>query len=508
MKPVLELKGITKRFPGVMALSNVDISVNEGELIGLVGENGAGKSTMMQIVSGVYPYGSYEGDLLVHGEPMSFHSPADSEKMGIAMIYQELSMHLDMSILENLFLGCWVRKKTGQIDWKNMELDSTRLLTLVGLDLDPRMKLRKLSKIQQQMVAIARALQRNPRVLIMDEPTGCLTVCEVEKLFSVVHDLRSKGISIILITHKLDEVFENCSRIIVLRNGETIAEHNTQDVTMEKIVTQMVGKSIKAMYPKESVELGDEILRVEKISVKHPFNGDLNILEDISFTLRKGEILGVEGLVGSGRSELVNALFGKEGYVKGDIYIDSIKTKINEPIDAIKNGLALVTEDRRDDGFVGLRNVLENISLANLKRVSKFGKINHKKEHGLIKGLIDSVGIGTPTMFGKVQNLSGGNQQKVVLSKWLNTHPKVMILDEPTRGIDVGAKSEIYKIMVQLAKEGLGIIMISSERSELLAMCDRLIVIGKGKQQGELMRNEFNEDRILNMAMGLKNDCD
>ena len=498
----LSLRNITKRFPGVVALSDVSLDLHKGEILGLVGENGAGKSTLMQVLSGVYPEGTYEGSIYIDGQERTFRRPKDSERAGIAMIYQEISMHLDMSLLENLFLGAWETDSGRRIRWKSMEKRARELLDIVGLDLDPRRKLRTLSKTQQQMVSIARALDRQPEILIMDEPTSSLTLAEIDTLFSVVHSLRERGLSIILISHKLDEVFANCDRITVLRNGETVATHQTAETHMDQIVTNMVGRKLTALYPKESVPIGKEILRVEDFTVHHPFNADKNILKDVSFSLQAGEILGIEGLVGSGRTELVQAIFGIGGRVAGKVFLEGSESSIKHPSDAIAYGMAMVTEDRREDGFVGIHALGPNISLANLKKVSKGGHLRKGIEQGIVAEYIKLLKIKTGSSMTSVRNLSGGNQQKVVISKWLNTHPKVLIMDEPTRGIDVGAKSEIYRIMVDLARSGMGIIMISSERSELLAMADRLIVLGRGRVQGELERSQFDEGTIVSMAMG------
>lgn len=498
---MMEFKNITKKFPGIVALNDVSFSIEKGEILGIIGENGAGKSTLMQIISGVYPVDTYEGEMYLNGQLVKFKTPKDAELAGIEMIYQELSMHLDMSVAENMFMGEWISRPYG-VDFKKMyELSKTLLENLNVYDVDPRSMMRNLSKAQQQMVAIARGMRRNPQILIMDEPTAALPPKEVKTLFEAVHKLKAEGVTVILITHKLKEVFENCDRIVVMRNGEMVNSHMTATTNMKEVVAEMIGRTLDTMYPKEFVDIRDEILRLENVTVRHPYNKQKNIVENVSFSLRKGEILGLEGLVGSGRSELLSVLFGKPGLVSGDIYINGEKKVIKNEKDAIDNGIAFVTEDRRDDGFVAYMSVKENITLANLKRISEKGVISKKRETARADEHVQRLKIKTPSLSSPVSNLSGGNQQKVVFAKWLMTDPKILLLDEPTRGVDVGAKSEIYSIMVDLARQGIGIIFTSSERGELLAMCDRMIVIGNGHVCGELERNEFDEEVIVNMAI-------
>lgn len=499
---ILEFENLTKRFYSVTALNRVSFSVNEGEILGIAGENGAGKSTLMQIISGVYPAGSFEGTIKLSGKPVSFHSPRDSERAGIAMIYQELSMHWDMSVAENLFLSAWPKKKTGLLNWGEMFSRAVSILDEIGISgIDPRLPIRELSKAQQQMVAICRALRAEPRILIMDEPTAALPQKEVDRLFEVVRQLKNKGMTVLLITHKLDEIMQNCDRVVVLRNGEFVAAHEIGQTTAAQLVTEMIGRSLKTMYPKETVAIGEEVLRVEHACVRHPFNPQKNILEDISFSLRKGEILGLEGLVGSGRSELLNAIYGKDALVKGSVFVEGQKVRLRSERDALKNGIALVTEDRRDDGFVGYMDIEQNITLASLDRVSRAGFILPQKELAAAAGFMRDLKIKAPSLQEPVSNLSGGNQQKVVLSKCLMTEPKIMLLDEPTRGVDVGAKTEIYRIMTELARRGIGIVFTSSERAELLEMCDRIIILANGKVCGSMDRTEFDERKIVQMEV-------
>lgn len=503
-KKVLEMKNITKTFPGVKALDNVTFDAEEGEILALCGENGAGKSTLMKILSGSYPNSSYEGNIIVNGKKQVFKTPRDSEKAGIAMIYQEVNMHLELSVAENFYMGHWPVTKFNKIDWKKINKDVGQYLALVGLEVKPKEILRNLSTSQHQLLSIARALSKNPRILVLDEPTSALTETESVKLFKILHDLKAKEITSILISHKLDEVFENSDRITVLRDGKSIGTHGKNETTNEQIICEMVGREISSLYPKEVIPLGDMAIEVKNITVPHPFNPSKNIVENISFYVNKSEILGIAGLVGSGRSELVNSIFGLLAKTSGEIYIDNEKVEINNPIDAIKNGMALVTEDRKVDGFVGVLSIKDNSTLAYLNEISKRGIIDKKEEKEVANYYFEKLGIKAPSMDAYAETLSGGNQQKVVLAKWLMRKPKILILDEPTRGIDIGAKAEIYKIMTELAKEGVAIIMISSELPELISMSDRVIVLSEGKIKGELDAFKCSQEDVMSCATGIE----
>lgn len=496
---ILEMRNITKRFPGVIALDNVSLTIYKGEIHSLCGENGAGKSTLMKVLSGSYPENSYEGEIWVNGQQCHFKSPLDSEHAGIGMIYQEISMHLDMSIAENLFLGKWPLKNGG-IDWGKMNNKAAEYLELVGLKIDPTINLRQLSASQQQLVSIARALSKNPQILVLDEPTSPLTKKEADCLFGILHQLKERGIACILITHKMDEVFTHSDRVTVIRDGKTISSHPLQEISSQDIIRDMVGREITNFYPKEKVEIGSTILRVQDISVKHPSIPDKNIIENVSFELHKGEILGLAGLVGVGRSELVNAIFGIKGRVGGEIYIHEKRVNIKSPRDAINCGIALVTEDRKKDGIVAGMSISENITLPNLPLVSAKGIIKLSKERKFSKAFFDELKIKAPSMQTLLQQLSGGNQQKVVFAKWIAHNPEILILDEPTRGIDVGTKYEIYKIIVELAKKGVGIIMISSELPELMSMADRVLVIANTKIMGSLDAEECTQEKIMALS--------
>ena len=498
-KIILEMKNITKRFPGVIALDNVSFQAYKGEILALCGENGAGKSTLMKILSGSYPESSYDGEIYVDGSQCHFMTPAQSEQTGIGMIYQEISMHLDMTVAENIFIGRWP-KKGRMVDWKTMNAEAGKYLDLIGLDIDPSSILRSLSASQQQLVSIARALSKDPKILVLDEPTSPLTEKESHRLFEILHDLKDRGIACILISHKMDEVFSNADRVTVLRDGKSVASYPASETDEDQVIADMVGRKIENYYPKETVPIGEDVLEVRGLSVPHPTIPHRKIIDDVSFHLRKGEILGIAGLVGAGRSEMVNAIFGKDPKLGGEILVDGKAVSIRNPRDAMKHGIALITEDRKKDGIIGTMSIRENITVPILKDVSHNGILDKGREVTLVKKYFDDLSIKAPTMETWVQQLSGGNQQKVVLAKWIARHPKVLIMDEPTRGIDVGAKYEIYKIMVQLAREGMGIIMISSELPELLSMTDRILVISDRKIRGELQASEATQEKIMELS--------
>ncbi len=497
---ILEMRKITKKFPGVLALDHVSITAYKGEIHALCGENGAGKSTLMKVLSGSYEEGSYEGEIWVGGKQQHFSGPADSEAAGIGMIYQEISMHLDMSIAENLFLGRWPRKGRF-VDWKKLESDARKYMEMVGLnDVEPSVILRQLGASQQQLVSIARALSKDPQILVLDEPTSPLTSREADKLFEILNSLRDRGIACILITHKMDEVFAHADRVTVIRDGKSISTHPLAETDSNQIIKDMVGREITNLYPKEEVPIGEAILEVRNFSVPHPTVPHRKIIEDASFTLHSGEILGIAGLVGAGRSELVNAIFGKAPKLSGEIYIRGEKKNIQSPRDAMREGIGLVTEERKVDGILMGMSIAQNITLPNLNQISNHGIMNLKKERGFSQKYFDALRIKAPSLETLMQQLSGGNQQKVVFAKWIAQNPQILILDEPTRGIDVSAKYEIYKIMVDLVRQGIGIIMISSELPELLSMADRIMVIANNRVSGMLEREEFSQEKIMALA--------
>lgn len=504
-EPLLSMKNISKKFITILALNNVNFNLFEGEIHALVGENGAGKSTLMRILSGSYSNQTYEGDIEMRGIKKNFLTTDDSERAGIEMIYQEISLHLDLTVAENIFLGRLPKKKIGSIDWKKTYQEAKKALNLVGLNVNTHMLVRGLNTSQKQLICIAKALFRNPKILVLDEPTSALTEREAENLMKIILNLKKQGISCVYISHKLDEVFTIADRVTVLRDGSVISTYLNSEIVPDKIIENMVGREITQMYPKVQVPIGDEILRIKEFTVAVNSSNRKNIIENISFSVCSGEILGIGGLVGSGRSELVNAIFGSIPRKIGKVFYKGKEIKIKSPIDAINHHISLVTEDRQANGFVGSMSIRENTTLASLKRI--FGKLFLKKNYEIeiVENITKQLSIKAPSIETNVLHLSGGNQQKVVLSKWLLKDVKVLILDEPTRGIDIGAKVEIYNIMTQLVSKGVAIIMISSELPELFAMCDRFIILCKGSISGEFSREEITEEKMMKAATGLSN---
>lgn len=496
----LNLKHIGKKFIGVVALHDVNLNLRKNEILSIVGENGAGKSTLMKILTGNYTHGNYDGIIELDGQPQKFHSVKDSENMGIAMIYQEINVELDLSVAENIFLGIWPKTKLGIIDKKKLMSDAKEILETLEIDLNPEIMVRNLNASMQQIVCIARALVRKPQILVLDEPTSCLTESEAEKLLQIICNLKEKGISSIYISHKMSEVFKISDRICVLRDGKHISTYERADFCKEKIVEDMVGRKIDQMYPKREKQIGDIIFRVKKMTIPHPFATNKNIVQNAGFSLKKGEILGIGGLVGSGRSELVNGIFGAIPKSSGEIYINDEIVHIKSPKEAISLGLGLLTEERKKNGFVGTMNIRENMTLAILQTISNNGVVNSMNEKNLIKDYFNKLRIKAPSLETEILALSGGNQQKVILAKWLLTDIKILILDEPTRGIDVGAKAEIYKLINELANSGVSIIMISSELPELLALSDRILVMSQGRVCSEFSSEEATQEKIMHVA--------
>jgi ABC-type sugar transport system ATPase subunit len=497
---ILNMKDISKSFGGVAALRNVSIDLNHGEVLAIVGENGAGKSTLMKILSGSYHHASYQGTIEVNGTTQRFATPHDAERVGIEMIYQEISMHLDMSIAENIFLGR-IPSKVGIVNWKKLNQKAKEYADMVGLDIPVSQTLRTLSTSQQQMVAIARALSRNPRILVLDEPTSALTEREVDLLFERLNKLKTSGMSFIYITHKMKEVMYLADRITVLRDGNFVHTRGKAETSISETIEAMVNRKIESYYPKRVVPIGEEVLRVENLSVVHPQSSKKMIVDDISFSVKAGEILGLVGLVGAGRSETVNAIYGSIKKKSGRIFLKGKEIVIRNPRQSIELGIALLSEDRKRDGFVGCMSIAENCTLASLEKVSTGLLLNKKKEQIAALEYIKLLTIKAKSEKANIGDLSGGNQQKVVLAKWLLTDPDVLILDEPTRGIDVGAKAQIYEIMGDLAAQGKAIIVISSELPELVGMCDRFVVLGQSKIQAEFLRGEVDEEELLRFAV-------
>ena len=490
-KVVLSLRGITKTFPGVKALDNINLDFYEGEVHSICGENGAGKSTLMKILSGVYSL--EEGEIYINGQKETIKNPLDALNKGQSIIFQEFNLVDALSIAENIYLGRVSNKQGSWVDWKNMNKKAHELMLRVGYDIDPTTLIKDLSVAEKQMVEIAKALSYNSRIIIMDEPSATLTANEVEKLIKIVNDLRADGVTVIYISHKLEEVMRISDRVSIMRDGKMISTYDIADVTTDKIVEEMVGRSVSQSYPQRPVSPGEDApiaLEVKNLTR----NG---VFRDISFQLRKGEILGFAGLVGSGRTEIVRAIFGADKLDSGEIFINGEKVKIPTPKAAIAKGLALLTEDRKSQGLHLHMPLSKNVSSANLKAVVKGPFVSRKVEKDACNQYIDTLAIKTPSSEQKAVNLSGGNQQKVVLAKWMFANSDIIVLDEPTRGIDVGAKMEIYNLMNDMVAQGKSIIMISSELPELLAMSDRVVVIYEGNHKGTLVGDEITAENVM-----------
>lgn len=502
--PILEMKNITKEFPGVKALDNVSFSVAEHEIHCLVGENGAGKSTLMKVLSGVYPYGEYSGSIIFNGEEQVFKGIRDSEKTGIAIIYQELALIPEMTVYENIFVGNEIKNGVMTIDWNETIKRAGEMIKKVNLDVNPAEKVKDLGVGKQQLVEIAKALSKKVKLLILDEPTAALNIDDCENLLILLRELKNHGVTCILISHKLKEVIDIADTVTVLRDGQTICTLDAKkgEVTENILIKHMVGREINNIYPERTKCVSDEIvLEVNNWSAYNPALGR-PVLKEINFNLKRGEIIGFAGLMGSGRTELALSIFGNpDGYkLTGEMKIKGKKALFKQPAEAIKAGIAYVSEDRKTDGLILIQDVKQNITLANLNGISKNGIVNDNAEIKIAESYKESLNIKTPSIEQTVQNLSGGNQQKVSLAKWLFVKPDILILDEPTRGIDVGAKFEIYTIMNRLVEEGMSIIMISSELPEILGMSDRVYVVSSGRITGELPIEEATQEKIMVLA--------
>jgi len=492
--PLLEVRQISKEFPGVKALDHVDLQLMPGEVRALVGENGAGKSTLIKIISGVYQ--PTEGEVFINGNREDIIDPYSALQRGIAPVHQEVNLEPYLSVAENIFIGRQPKNKMGLVDYKKMNLDATHWLSELGVAIDPDLPLGMASIAERQMVAIARAVSLDAKVLIFDEPTSSLTQKEIDHLFQVIKRLKEKQIGVIYISHRLEEIFQICDTITIMRDGVVVANEPLQKMNTDSIVKMMIGRDLKDMYIKTKAKIGEPVLEVRNLFVK-------GILSDISFTLKAGEILGISGLVGAGRTELARALFGDLPISSGQVIIDGKNIKTRNPKDAIKSGIGLIPEDRKDLGLVIELPVKNNISMTIFKLLSQFGIMNQKKELKVASDYVNQLAIKTPTLEQRVKYLSGGNQQRVVIAKWLATSPKILIVDEPTRGIDVGAKAEIHKLLDDLANQGVAILMISSELPEIIAMSDRVLVIHQGKIRAELEGKRINEEEIMRYATGL-----
>ena len=498
--PILEVRNISKDFSGVYALQNVSLEIYPGQVTAITGENGAGKSTLMKIISGVYT--QYEGDVFLNGEKVSFNNPKEAGKNGVVIIHQELNLIPYLSITENLFLGNELHNKFGLLDYPKMNKKAEELLARLHLDVPPSLPLNQLRVGQQQLVEIAKALLLESKVLIMDEPTSAISDHEVELLFKIINELKAKGVAIVYISHKLNELFEIADRYAVLRDGKSMGAGKMQETTNDQLIQLMVGRDLKDSFKKENTIIEKEVLRVENLTFRNPENKNDYLVNDVSFSLREGEILGISGLMGAGRTEVLEAIFGLyPKYVSGKIIVDGKEQKIRCVNDAIAAGIALVPEDRKLQGLILNMNVAKNTSLASLNKISKFNFIDKKKEAELSKQFIRKLNTKVSSSRQVVEKLSGGNQQKVVIAKWLATKPKVLLLDEPTRGIDVGAKSEIYKLISELAALGMSIVFVSSELPEILAISDNILVLSESKLTARLSRAEATEEVIMKAAL-------
>jgi ribose transport system ATP-binding protein len=489
-KLLLKMEKIDKRYPGVHALDNVDFDLYEGEVHVLLGENGAGKSTLVKILSGSIQRDS--GNLVILDQDINHYDPEQAREMGIGMVYQELSLVPALSVAENIFLGQYPRSKLRVINWHKMIAEAKRSLDELGVKIDPKEEVRKLSVSEQQLTEIARVLTKDPKILLLDEPTSALSDTERARLFEIIHRLRDKGVGIIYISHNLSEVPLVGDRVTVLRDGQHMGPLAVEDVVEDTLVNLMVGRRLKEQYPKAEVEIGEPVLQVNNFTLEGSFN-------DISIKLRRGEILGLFGLMGSGQEELARSIFGLEKVTSGSIALYGKEIKIRHPSDAIKNGLGLLTRDRRE-GLVPLMSIPPNITLADLSQKPIYGMLKLKAESDAATNYVDDLRIQTPSVDRAVMFLSGGNQQKVVLARWLFSEARVLIFDEPTRGIDVGAKSEVFSLMNELTSRGVGILMISSEMPEIIGMANRIIVIRRGRISAEFPAGEATQEKLLRSA--------
>ena len=494
MAEFLEMRGIVKRFPGVLALDHVNLSVRKGEVHALLGENGAGKSTLMKILSGAYSRD--EGEILFDGQPVEIHSAQDAQRLNISTIYQELNLTEQLTVAENIFMGRQLMKNRFQVDWRRMYDEAQKLLDELGVNVNAHQLVKNLGVAQKQMVEVAKSLSINSRVLIMDEPTAPLTNREIDVLFDTIRMLKGRGVSIIYISHRLEEVMEICDRATIMRDGANVTELNVADTNLDEIIRYMVGRELKEKFPRIHLEPGQERLRVEDIRAGKQVRG-------VSLSARGGEILGIAGLVGAGRTETARAIFGMDPKESGEIYVDGQKVAIDQPLDAIRAGIGFVTEDRKGEGLVLPLPISQNMTLATLDKFGSALHLNLGREKATVNDYIGKLNIKTPSMQQLARNLSGGNQQKVVLAKWLLSDSKVIIFDEPTRGIDVGAKIEVYNIINDLIRQGVAVIMISSELPEILGMSDRVAVMHQGEITGVFDNDgTLTQEKILYYATG------
>jgi putative multiple sugar transport system ATP-binding protein len=498
---ILEMNNITKTFPGVKALDDVTLKVERGEIHAICGENGAGKSTLMKVLSGVYPFGSYSGDIVYEAETRKFSNISDSEDEGIVIIHQELALSPYLSIAENIFLGNEIKNIFGLIDWNKTYQEASSLMARVGLKEDPNLPIKDVGVGKQQLVEIAKALSKRVKLLILDEPTAALNDEDSAHLLDLLRHLKGQGITSIIISHKLNEIEAIADTTTILRDGKTIESLNMKGskVSQERIIKGMVGREMDNRYPARNPDIGEEILRVENWTAYHPIDSTRLVVDDVSMNVRKGEIVGLAGIMGAGRTEFARSLFGHSygTNISGKVYKNGKEISVKTISEAITNGIAYATEDRKRFGLNLIEDVKRNITLASLKSFVKFGLVNGNEEYKRASEYRASMNIKSPSVLSVVGQLSGGNQQKVVLSKWINVNPDVLILDEPTRGIDVGAKYEIYLIIQRLAAEGKGVIVISSELPELIGICDRIYAISEGSITGEVLRKDAKPELLM-----------
>lgn len=496
--PLLSMEGISKSFPGVRALDAVDFDLERGDVHALVGENGAGKSTLMKILAGVYCADS--GVLRLDGEIVEPTGPRSMIDAGVGVIYQELNLVPHLSLAENVFLGREPLLRSGAIDWKKMGADFDKLIESFDLPLKPFIQVASIGPAYQQVVEIVKALSLSAKILVMDEPTAALTGHEVDRLFELINRLQGNGVSLVYISHRLEEIWRVANRVTVLRDGQRISSKRLDEVTIDTLIEDMVGRQLEEQYPKELIDFGGELLRVDHLTKE-------NICEDISFHVKRGEIVGFSGLVGAGRTEIAQLIFGYLKKDSGKIFLDGQEVSIENTWDAVKNGIALIPEERKRQGLVLGQSVFDNVALPVLNSFSSLGRVMFSKLRPVIREIVDLIGVRTPSLRQTVRYLSGGNQQKVVLSKWFVRRAQVYIFDEPTRGIDVGSKVEIYKLMQKLAKDGAAIIMISSELPEIMNITDRIIAVRGGKITGEFNRGDATEEQVLRAAFGIVEDA-
>ena len=488
----MRVSGVEKSFPGVKALSNIDFAVRKGTVHALCGENGAGKSTLMKIIMGLYK--ADKGQIYLDEKPVEIKNPIQARELGIAMVAQELNYVPELTVEENLFLGRLPVNKFKKVDWKKVREEATKFLKEEGLTYAPDQKLKTLTVSDIQMLEIIKAITNNAEVIIMDEPTSSITDKEVALLFDKIAELKAKGVSIIYISHKMDEVFRIADDISILRDGAVVSTDRAEDLDLDTVIARMVGRKIDNVYPKEEVKLGDKALEVEHFTQP-------GVFEDINFHVRKGEIVGFAGLVGAGRTETMRAIFGLDPHQSGTVKINGEVVNLKSAKESIDKKLVMLSESRRDDGIVAVRSVKENASLASLKDYIYGGYAHKKKETENVQTMFSKMNVKTPSLDTEIGKLSGGNQQKVLLTRWMLCEPEVMILDEPTRGIDVGAKFEIYKLITEIVKEDKAVVMVSSELPELIGMCDRIYIMSQGRISGCISREEFSQETIMRYAM-------